>query len=165
MILERNPRGEYQKRLSDRQLTVAKYESWNQQVAVARLLTAILFVVAIGLSFWAKTIPGWSVVVPVVIFFALVFVHERVSRGLRRATKAVKFYEDGIARIDDAWIGRGQSTEMFRDDSHLYAIDLDIFGKASLFELLCTARMRSGEATLAGRRQRSARLPVALSGG
>src|SRR5262245_51048144 len=148
MIVERNPRAEYEKRLSDRRLTVAQYETWNRQVAAARLLTAIAFVVSIGLSFWARAIPRWSVVVPVLIFFALVLVHERVSQGLRRATKAVKFYEDGIARIDDAWIGRGQSTEMFRDDSHLYAIDLDIFGKASLLELLCTARMRSGEETL-----------------
>src|SRR5262245_18628496 len=149
MILARNPRGEYEKRLTDRRLTVSKYESWNGQVAVSRLLTPIVFVVLIGLSFWAEAIPRWSVIIPVLIFFGLVLIHERVSQGLRRATKAVKFYEGGIARIDDAWIGRGQSTEVFRDDSHLYAIDLDIFGKASLFELLCTARMRSGEETLA----------------
>jgi DNA mismatch repair ATPase MutS len=31
----------------------------------------------------------------------------------------------------------------------LYAADLDVFGKGSLFELLCTARMRGGEETLA----------------
>src|SRR5262245_6207693 len=35
------------------------------------------------------------------------------------------------------------------DDSHPYAIDLDIFGKASLFQLLSQARTRSGEQTLA----------------
>jgi hypothetical protein len=44
----------------------------------------------------------------------------------------------------------GQSTEILRDESHLYAPDLDLFGKASLFELLSTARTRSGEETLAG---------------
>src|SRR5205823_7304344 len=82
-------------------------------------------------------------------FFSLVILHERVSRIKRRAAKAVTFYEDGIARIEDRWIGRGQPTEVMRDDAHLYAADLDIFGNASLFELLCTARMRSGEETLA----------------
>jgi MutS domain V len=35
------------------------------------------------------------------------------------------------------------------DDSHPYAADLDLFGRASLFELLCTARTRAGQETLA----------------
>src|SRR5262249_762809 len=34
------------------------------------------------------------------------------------------------------------------DESHPYAADLDIFGKGSLFELLCTARTQSGEEIL-----------------
>ena len=38
----------------------------------------------------------------------------------------------------------------FRDDAHPYADDLDLFGKGSLFQLLCTARTRPGEAMLAG---------------
>ena len=33
--------------------------------------------------------------------------------------------------------------------SHPYARDLDLFGRASVFELLCTARTRAGEETLA----------------
>ena len=33
--------------------------------------------------------------------------------------------------------------------AHPYARDLDLFGRASLFELLCTARTRAGEETLA----------------
>ena len=33
--------------------------------------------------------------------------------------------------------------------THPYARDLDLFGKASLFELLCTARTRTGEEKLA----------------
>jgi hypothetical protein len=36
------------------------------------------------------------------------------------------------------------------DDTHPYAVDLDIFGRGSLFELLSLARTRSGEQTLAG---------------
>ena len=41
--------------------------------------------------------------------------------------------------------------ERFRDDSHLYADVLDLFGQGSLFELLSIARTRTGEAKLAGR--------------
>ena len=83
------------------------------------------------------------------MFIAAVVVHARVAEKRKRALRAVAFYENGLARIEDRWIGMGQSTEVLRDDSHLYAADLDIFGKASLFELLCTARTRAGEETLA----------------
>src|SRR5262249_27868967 len=38
----------------------------------------------------------------------------------------------------------------FQDENHPYAADIDLFGTGSLFELLCTARTRTGENTLAG---------------
>jgi len=39
--------------------------------------------------------------------------------------------------------------EKYCDEAHPYAKDIDIFGKGSLFELLCNTRTRSGEETLA----------------
>jgi len=148
MASDRSPRQEYESRLAARRQTVEQYERYDRQIASLRLAVAILFIVSLAMSFGWNVMPRWTPILPAVIFFGLVLVHERVSRAKRRASKAVTFYEDGLARIDDQWIGRG-STEAFRGDSHLYAIDLDIFGKASLFELLCTARMRGGEETLA----------------
>ena len=43
----------------------------------------------------------------------------------------------------------GDPGRAFFDESHPYAVDLDIFGKGSLFELLSSARTRSGEQALA----------------
>src|SRR5262249_23241046 len=37
----------------------------------------------------------------------------------------------------------------FDDPHHIYAADLDLFGRGSLFELLCTVRTRMGEEHLA----------------
>src|SRR5262249_28450826 len=62
---------------------------------------------------------------------------------------AVAFYEKGLARIEDRWIGTGDPGRAFFDEAHQYAVDLDIFGKGSLFELLSLARTRSGEQVLA----------------
>ena len=45
--------------------------------------------------------------------------------------------------------GTGEPGDRFRDDQHLYANDLDIFGSGSLFELLSIARTRAGEDALA----------------
>src|SRR5256885_1876886 len=46
-------------------------------------------------------------------------------------------------------MGRGQQGTRFLDEKHPYGADLDLFGRGSLFELLCTARTRTGEDTLA----------------
>jgi hypothetical protein len=54
-----------------------------------------------------------------------------------------------LARIEDRWAGSGESGERFNDPHHVYAADLDLFGNASLFQLLSTARTRMGEETLA----------------
>lgn len=58
-------------------------------------------------------------------------------------------YDRGLARLADRWAGTGEPGARFRDDHHVYANDLDLFGPGSLFELLSTARTRAGEAMLA----------------
>jgi hypothetical protein len=54
-----------------------------------------------------------------------------------------------LARLEGRWAGTGRTGEHFLDQSHPYARDLDLFGKAGLFELLCTARTSAGERLLA----------------
>jgi hypothetical protein len=88
--------------------------------------------------------------IPVVIFVPLAVGHENVLRDMRARKRLIEFYERGIARLENRWPGSGDTGERFLDLSHPYARDLDIFGKGSLFELLCTVRTRAGEQTLAG---------------
>ncbi len=65
------------------------------------------------------------------------------------AQRAAAFYRNGLARMADRWSGNGQTGERFDDPHHVYASDLDLFGRGSLFELLSTARTRMGEERLA----------------
>ena len=46
-------------------------------------------------------------------------------------------------------MGTGEGGAGFLDAAHPYSRDLDLFGEGSLFELLCTARTRVGQETLA----------------
>jgi len=149
MSSERNPHLEYSRRLDARRKAVQRLDRKDLRIAQLRLLTAIAFGILLWLAFWREAVSPWWLAAPAGAFLVLMIVHARVAEKKRRAEKAVKFYEDGLARIEDRWTGRGQSTELLRDESHLYAPDLDIFGPGSLFELLCTARTRAGEATLA----------------
>jgi hypothetical protein len=91
---------------------------------------------------------GW-LALPVVLFVLVSIVHDRVTRAWQRAARAVEFYESGLARLEDRWAGHGKTGERFLDAAHPYALDLDLFGKGSLFELLCIAQTSSGQETLA----------------
>ncbi len=86
---------------------------------------------------------------PVAVFVFLAILHERRLESIRLRRRAIHFYERGIARLEDRWAGTGETGERFLEPNHPYARDLDLFGRGSLFELICTARTRSGEETLA----------------
>jgi len=94
-------------------------------------------------------LPGGLVVVPAALFVALVIAHDKVLKELEISRRRVAFYEAGIARLEDRWIGTGTHGTRYGDPAHPYAADLDLFGRGSLFELLCGARTRAGEETLA----------------
>ena len=72
-----------------------------------------------------------------------------LSVRLTGCSRAIRFYEQGLSRLDGSWPGKGNYGERFLEPSHPYARDLDLFGRASVFELLCTARTGAGEEALA----------------
>lgn len=114
-----------------------------------RLSVAIVAVVLAFFSIAREAISAWWLLIPFAIFIALVVWHQAVLRGRTAAERAVRFYDQGIARLEDAWIGKGSPGERFEDAGHVYAGDLDVFGKGSLFELISSARTARGEQTLA----------------
>lgn len=118
-------------------------------LAVARLIVAGA---ALALLWPVLGSPAWPAVaflVPGLLFVALAVVHDRVLDRLRRVRRAAAFHEAALARLEDRWVGRGVDGRRFLDPEHPCAGDLDLFGPGSLFELLCTARTRSGEDRLA----------------
>ncbi len=113
-------------------------------------LTLGIVEVALGvLAFGPHLIPPWVLLIPLAAFLVLVVRHQRVIRRRTMAERAIRYYERGITRLEDRWIGNGASGEQFREASHVYAEDLDVFGKGSLFELIASARTAAGEQLLA----------------
>ena len=146
-----NPLAEYQARLEDRRRASQRLEKQFRRIGNARLAAGIAAVVVAFFVFGEVWISVWWLLLPLAVFAALVVVHARVVERLERSQRAIQFYERGLARLEDRWIGTGGETgERFRNPSHLYSEDLDLFGKGSLFELLSMARTRAGEDFLAG---------------
>ena len=142
------PGDEYRARLADRRATFATLSRQDARFSTARLATfgvgAALFI-----AWWRGWLGAPWLALPAAAFVVLIQRHDLVVRARSAAQRSIQFYERGVARIDDRWAGTGEAGDRFRDDRHLYANDLDIFGRGSLFELLSLARTRAGEEALA----------------
>lgn len=124
-------------------------ERQYSQYGNARLATGIAAVAVAGFSIGVAVISPWWLFVPLAIFIVLFIALERLDAERQSATRGVAYYDRAIGRIEDRWTGKGSLGERFRDSKHVYADDLDLFGRGSLFELLSTARTGAGERVLA----------------
>lgn len=141
-------RDEYGRRLAANRAAAAAAAAHGTRLSHARLgCFGLLVAVLAGIGVWNAS--GHWLWPPVLLFVLLVVLHARVSQRRQRAEQAAALYEDGLARLDDAWAGRGSDGHAWRPQAHLYADDLDLFGRGSLFELLCAARTPVGQKRLA----------------
>lgn len=114
-----------------------------------RLAVFALGLLMAWLAFHDHLFTAWLLFLPLTGFLFLATRHDKIIRNRQSAERAVAFYESGLRRLSNKWQGTGNSGARFLKADHPYAIDLDIFGRASLFELLCTARTQAGEECLA----------------
>jgi hypothetical protein len=140
---------EYTQRLDARRASHARLVALDERLSYTRLAVFAAAALVAWLALRTQVIAAWWLILPALGFAWLMNRHDVVIRRREAAGRAVSFYERGLARIEDRWIGGGEPGDRFRNDDHLYANDLDLFGRGSLFELLSTARTLSGEGTLA----------------
>ncbi len=140
---------EYRQRLKDRESRVAHREHMHIRLGNLRLALAVVAVGMAWESLRRHAFSPWWLVMPLIAFVFIAAYHSHILRARDLAQRAVAFYRNGLARIEDRWAGTGQTGERFIDPHHVYAADLDLFGRGGLFELLSTARTRVGEDALA----------------
>ncbi|MEO6983687.1 MAG: mismatch repair protein [Edaphobacter sp.] len=146
---EQHPSEQYRQRQQAREAQVRRFEKIHIRLGNLRLLI-VLAALAIGWwSFYLDSLSDWWLLAPAAVFAATAIYHAHILRQQSCAERAVNVYRNGLARIEDRWIGTGNQGYPIDISSHLYATDLDLFGPASLFELLSQARTRMGEDTLA----------------
>ena len=144
-----SPRSAYVARLAERRLRVAELDRASGRFAWLRLALGIATAALLWGIAAERGIPWAWIVAPILVFAAVARLHDRVLRGRTAADRGARHYERALARLDGRWAGEGTRGEEYLDPDHPYAADLDLFGRGSLFELLCTARTRDGERVLA----------------
>ena len=143
-----SPAAVYRRCLGENHRKLAREQKrhyWLGYAKIADFLAGVLLAIALIHS---PRLYVW-LLVPVGAFVVLLVIHDRVLKRLQRCERIADFYARGLARLNDQWAGTGEAGDRFLSPEHPYARDLDVFGSGGLFELLCTARTRAGEARLA----------------
>ena len=123
---------------------------WNQ-VANVRLLAFVVGAGGIGWGVW-KEMPGVAAAgfVGLAGFVVLAVYHGRLGRDRRRAATLAEINDEAGKRVVRDWGALPVRHATRAAVDHPFAADLDLFGRASLAQLLDTSATPMGEATLAG---------------
>jgi hypothetical protein len=147
--LNQDPRSIYSHGLTVQQGLLGRIRRWISYLVGVRLLG---FVGALALTYEACSHHGVSWLWPALsglLFLSLTVAIVLVENLAARHEGLVRYFEEGLARLEGQRTAGRPDGMRFCDPSHPYAVDLDIFGTSSLFNLLCAARTGTGQATLA----------------
>ncbi|MGB6876761.1 MAG: hypothetical protein WBD87_12105 [Candidatus Acidiferrales bacterium] len=142
-----SPLGAYSKRSQELKLLS---EQTNERRGKWLSISVFLGLLMCGLlyeSFIAKKLPYWSFILPAAV---VAFSMRQAQQHRRQVLKLVSvrsYYDKGIARLKHDWDSLDDGKD-FIDPAHIYTTDLDLFGRGSLFQLLCSARTHLGRDTL-----------------
>lgn len=144
-----DPFSEYQRRLAirlsasnDLTARLDRLGQWRVGFFILGVAIATIGSLTERYSWWV----GFAVIVPISILFVRGIKLDQLRHW---ESRIARYYEASLRRLDASWIGSGNAGTRFIDPEHLCAADLDLFGKGSLFERLCTARTGAGEERLA----------------
>ena len=113
-------------------------------VAAAVAVTAIVLLIERP-AFWMAMTLGTAVV----LFLWLVMRHDRTERRREAAVAMVTLNREALARLARDWSALSPAWRPRLSDAHPYAGDIDVFGHASLAQVLGPVRTPTGRATLA----------------
>ncbi|MEM8883768.1 MAG: DNA mismatch repair protein MutS [Planctomycetota bacterium] len=142
-------RAEYESRARARGEEADILRAQERRLVHVRTLLGIAALVVGWLGFVDHAISEAWTALPLLAFTVAVVRNHHVTEERIRKERARRYYEAGLQRLDGAWPGHGPEGNRFLDLAHLYAADLDLFGRGSLFQMLCRARTRAGETVLA----------------
>jgi hypothetical protein len=143
------PAGEYSARQARFAAVADDLAARSQRYSRARLLTAAVALAALVMltrqqTWWAAAALAFGVA----MFVWLVVRHDRVERHREAALEMARLNRQGIARLARAWKDLPAHWVPGVPETHPFAADLDVFGHASLTQILGPVRTPTGRQTL-----------------
>jgi hypothetical protein len=108
---DQSPAAEYERRRSDRRAALARQSTIEKTISGLRLGSIVVLAVVAWLALQSALFSLAWTLLPLTLFLVLVAYHRVVLARCEKARRAEEIYEDGLARIEDHWIGRGKTGE------------------------------------------------------
>ena len=147
--MSQDPKSHYSARLQDLQQSKSHIDRRHRLLGQVNVAIAVVGLAVVAVALDSRSVSILWALIPGAALSISASIHARVLRSRRKCERAISFYQRGLARLDNRWMGTGETGERFIEMSHPYSRDLDLFGEGSLFELLSTARTGAGEEALA----------------
>lgn len=151
-----SPIVEYQARLENARIKNGQLLITDRKFSLVRALLFFSFC-AVCYGYFALGFFSWTWLLPLPLaFVACAHFHSGIITEMEGQRKRVDYYQKCLSRTEGKWQSFGETGERYCETDHPNSGDLDIFGEKSLFQLLCQARTRTGEDTLAAWLKQSA---------
>jgi hypothetical protein len=126
-------------------------EETNRRCGLFQTGSAVLILLACVFlyeSLIPKKLSVWASLLPIAAAGVVAKEAQKHKRRVLKLLSIREYYDQGIARLKRDWELLDDGKD-FIDLDHIYATDLDLFGRGSIFQLLCSARTHVGRETLA----------------
>ncbi|MCD7809098.1 MAG: hypothetical protein LUH02_07130, partial [Erysipelotrichaceae bacterium] len=87
--------------------------------------------------------------ISVILFFIFIYFHNQYKNQYQYLEAQYKVYDKHLKRIQGKWSDFNETGDIFMSDKDYKSIDLDIFGHASLFQMINVASTYQGQKYLA----------------
>lgn len=139
----------YRERIAARSADAAAAQRQHVILGYLRLALVVAGILVAWFSFHAHEISRWWLLLACAAFVVVARRHSAVLQQRAEAQRAIRFFERGLARIEDRWAELPRRAATVDAAKSLFAYDLDLFCRGGLFELLDTARSSEGADVLA----------------
>lgn len=135
------PANKYKKRKEKYEKLLNTQDKAINMISRLRLFDAVAAILTFVYFYRSKEyfIAAATTLVYLGIFIYLVIIHSRARYKKQFMASLYKINTDSSGRFSDDWKSFPDTGEEFRDDTHPFSQDLDIFGKSSLFQLINTS--------------------------
>ncbi|MFZ2339504.1 MAG: hypothetical protein WAW07_07255, partial [Bacteroidales bacterium] len=145
-----SPREVYKSREEEFSASADRLRKLAERLSMARLAAftggLVLFAVLLSLSVIAAVV---TLTAALVLFAWLVTTHETTEKSRKRYLRLAEINRLELKCLEGDFSGF-KTGEEYAERDHPYSYDLDIFGKASLFQYICRTTSRPASDRLAG---------------
>jgi len=149
MIEKGSPAKTYQKQLAALRAQLDREKRKGDNISWARL-ALIVIVAIVGFQLWMQNIPLaiGVIIIGFAVFLRLVVLAGRIGEKIQQLTRLEEINKEELLVLDHQFTQLPDGIS-FKPEEHPYANDLDIFGRASLYQYINRASTHNGRVTIA----------------